>query len=418
MNTPIPNRFLAIGVSCALLLCSLVSSAAAQIYDKGAAREAACAREPTEAQEEICLDRDLTRKDGALNEVYAELRKLMTRSDFSNLRIEQRAWLKVRNRCGRNTQCLRYAYTDRLAELEQMAENLSHPNKSHVEIGCDGPNQTYENGRCVILAAIGSNPADGWVWSMSARNERSNRGRYTVRLRYAIPETDAIAFEAICDAGSSGTSASTMVSADTSGQTDGAAVNFIFDVDGRAFRQTGSYYGTNAEFGISGILFDPDFNDPIWEAMASGQELTVRVSGRQPTRLALRGSGKATRDFIGECKAISTATRQYNPPSQANASSCDAFGQLKSKRSDTPVTLTFVNRTGSYRSVMWLNFEGQPVEYANLNPGQQFSVNTYLTHPWMFTDGPGNCIEIFLPNANTTRFEIRRESPAFGPGND
>lgn len=401
-----------------LAALSLGAPSFAQGFDKAAAREAACAQEPNAAQEEICLDRDLTRKDGALNEVYADLRKLMSRDDFARLRREQRAWLKVRNRCGSNTRCLRDIYTDRLAELEQMAENLSNSGKSHVEIGCDGPGQVYRDGRCFNQAAavIGSNPADGWTWGMTAQNEVNNRGRYTVRLRFGIPETDALAFEAICDAGSSGYSASTKIGYDTTGRTEGATINFSVSIDGRPFRYSGAYYGTQAEYGISGILFNPDFNDPMWEAMAGGQQLAVQVDNGPVTALSLRGSGKPARDFISECKAISSSGRHQ--ATNTAKPSCDAFGQLKSKRSDTPVSLTFINRTDSYRSVMWLNFEGQPVEYANLNPGETFSVNTYLTHPWMFTDGPGNCIEIYLPNQNTSSFDIRQKSPAFGPGND
>ncbi|MCP4248891.1 MAG: hypothetical protein GY778_17750, partial [bacterium] len=98
--------------------------------------------------------------------------------------------------------------------------------------------------------------------------------------------------------------------------------------------------------------------------------------------------------------------------------SCKQSGKVKSRESSAPVTVTFVNRTGSYRGVMWIDFKGQPVEFANLDAGQSYTAKTYLTHPWMFTDGPGNCIDIFMPRAGLMRFEITAASPAFGPGND
>ena len=63
---------------------------------------------------------------------------------------------------------------------------------------------------------------------------------------------------------------------------------------------------------------------------------------------------------------------------------------------------------------MWINFEGMPVDYA----GQSYTQTTYLTHPWMFTDGLGNCIEMFMPQKGVSRFEITVPNPAFGPDND
>ena len=55
-----------------------------------------------------------------------------------------------------------------------------------------------------------------------------------------------------------------------------------------------------------------------------------------------------------------------------------------------------------------------PVDYA----GQSYTQTTYLTHPWMFTDGLGNCIEMFMPQKGVSRFEITVPNPAFGPDND
>ena len=78
------------------------------------------------------------------------------------------------------------------------------------------------------------------------------------------------------------------------------------------------------------------------------------------------------------------------------------------------MTVTFINRSGAHLSVMWINFKGRPVSYADLDDGQSYTVKTFLTHPWMFTDGPGNCMEMFMPKRGVRRFEIRANSPAFG----
>ena len=100
--------------------------------------------------------------------------------------------------------------------------------------------------------------------------------------------------------------------------------------------------------------------------------------------------------------------------SEAQAASCANFGKVKSKNSNTPVTVTFVNRSGEYRSVMWVDFNGNLVNYANLNPGQRYQINTYVTHPWVFTDGPGNCVEMFLPRKGVSKFNIRKKSTGAG----
>jgi uncharacterized protein len=97
---------------------------------------------------------------------------------------------------------------------------------------------------------------------------------------------------------------------------------------------------------------------------------------------------------------------------------CAGQGRLKSLNSNTPITITFVNKSKSYRGVMWLDFGGTPVTYINLNPGQSYTQKTFLTHPWMFTDGPGNCMEIYQPKSGDTRFEITAASPAFRSDED
>ena len=77
----------------------------------------------------------------------------------------------------------------------------------------------------------------------------------------------------------------------------------------------------------------------------------------------------------------------------AQAAGCS---KAKSQNSNTPVTVTFYNKSGEYRGVMWADFKGKWVSYANLEPGQSYTVNTFATHPWVFTDGPGNCIEMWV----------------------
>ena len=99
---------------------------------------------------------------------------------------------------------------------------------------------------------------------------------------------------------------------------------------------------------------------------------------------------------------------------EAQAAFCST--NVKSKNSNTPVKVTFVNKSGAFRGVMWADFNGKLVPYANLQPGQSYTVNTFATHPWVFTDGPGNCVEMWVARAGVSKFNITAK--ASGSGGD
>ena len=51
-------------------------------------------------------------------------------------------------------------------------------------------------------------------------------------------------------------------------------------------------------------------------------------------------------------------------PTAAEADFCS--NTVRSKNSNTPVTVTFVNKSGEYRGVMWADFKGKLVPYAKI----------------------------------------------------
>lgn len=81
--------------------------------------------------------------------------------------------------------------------------------------------------------------------------------------------------------------------------------------------------------------------------------------------------------------------------------SCKKLWKIKSQNSNTPTTITFINNSGLIRDILWLDFKGQPKNYASLNNGEQVTLQTFMTHPWMVTNGPGDCINIVLPRAGS-----------------
>lgn len=77
--------------------------------------------------------------------------------------------------------------------------------------------------------------------------------------------------------------------------------------------------------------------------------------------------------------------------------SCAGRSKLHSRKSDAPAKITFVNKSGMDRAILWLDFEGNPKTYADLKPGEERTFDTYVTHPWMVADRPGNCLRIYMP---------------------
>ncbi len=93
------------------------------------------------------------------------------------------------------------------------------------------------------------------------------------------------------------------------------------------------------------------------------------------------------------------ASAQVPSSARAGMRSCAERSGLRSEHSREPTKLTIVNKSGMYRALMWIDFKGQFKDYGGMNSGQQKTIDTFRTHPWMVTDGPGNCIQIIMPAA-------------------
>jgi hypothetical protein len=79
--------------------------------------------------------------------------------------------------------------------------------------------------------------------------------------------------------------------------------------------------------------------------------------------------------------------------------SCSERGSLRSLKSTEPTKITFVNKSGMYRGIVWMNFKGGFQDFGGLNSGESKTIDTFRTHPWMITTGPGDCLQIILPSA-------------------
>lgn len=258
--------------------------------------------------------------------------------------------------------------------------------------------------------------AQNFVWSSSAYNDPGNKGRYTAHLTQGVPETDNQHFHASCSPGSGGAFAPTVIAYNFGSLLPGQRVTVKFYQNGReVYQKAGETYVSKTEEGVSGILFRPSVDDHLWKILSRGTYIRYEVNALGKAGMHLHGSTRAIRKFQRECRSIVSASNaggsfddsDNEENNVASARSCDKFGRTKSRDSRVPVTVRFVNKSGAHRSVMWIDYKGQPVHYKDLNPGESYSQQTYVGHPWMFTDGPGNCKEMFVPKRGSKRFNIR-----------
>lgn len=80
--------------------------------------------------------------------------------------------------------------------------------------------------------------------------------------------------------------------------------------------------------------------------------------------------------------------------------------ELRSLNSDIVSHVCFKSTTTRRVDLFWINFEGGRVKYKTFEPGEQYFINTFVTHPWIFRDADtcaiihGNNEEIFMPEEN------------------
>jgi len=257
------------------------------------------------------------------------------------------------------------------------------------------------------------------------RNLHEDPFRTRLVLVYGVPETDNVQAVATCRIGNSGTYATLDLGAQIGSLQENQSIDVQFSA--RGFNRVVSASVSRArEEGVSGVSIPLQLDYPVWQAIRAKSVLYYNLTGFTAATLDLNGSNAPTRRFLRDCREMPKPGSANAPGSEPKTAgdgarndprwaTCDAYRGQRSRNSDVPVTVNSRNQSGATRGVMWIDFNGRPVEYANLAPGQTFAINTYMTHPWMFTDGPGNCIEMFMPQPGVTSFAITAPNRNFGP---
>jgi VHL beta domain len=255
----------------------------------------------------------------------------------------------------------------------------------------------------ITCACAAAKPAlaENFVWQSS--------GGKQPQLVFGIPESDGALFVATCK---SPKAIDVQVATDVAGLTDGEDVDVGFR--GRRFNHTSTatVIGINAEVGITGAAFRISAGDSFWAGLIKQGTVKYGVAGFNPTTMKFGEDREEIQSFLDTCTGRVKVSA--DPPQSPPNDNCDSISQLRSRNSKQPVTITFVNRTGEFRSLMWIDFDGRPQDFGGLNPGEKKTINTFVTHPWMMTDGPGNCQEVFLPQRGETRFNITAEGGGGG----
>jgi hypothetical protein len=96
---------------------------------------------------------------------------------------------------------------------------------------------------------------------------------------------------------------------------------------------------------------------------------------------------------------------------------CSIEPTLKSLEGNVTTSVQFQNQTTGTGNVYvyWINYAGQRVFYNSLTPNQSYVQQTYLTHPWVVTDGANNCLGIWLPTESPDTAFITGSVAALGP---
>ncbi len=279
----------------------------------------------------------------------------------------------------------------------------------------------------VDSGADGAAPSeDGLIWMFSQFQD--DKGIDTSVLYFSVPETDNVQFSAACSA--KDPTPRVILSADVSRLKNGAAASVRFLASGFDATIKGKVRLSESGEGQDGIDMAVGTGDPLWQTFGVRNAMNYSVQGQAPLRLPLSGVQEPLGNFLRDCArfangaggAVGDATQLFaggadgGSPNTAGATadSCAALDGVVSKNGGKTVAVEFVNRTDEYRVLLWIDFDGTPVEYTQLEAGQSFQVETSSAHPWMVTDGPGNCIEKFMPKPGKSQILISRKSPGFG----
>ncbi len=264
------------------------------------------------------------------------------------------------------------------------ASVLAGPNLPNLGPNSSGPDSLY------------SNSPDGLTWQVY-RHLFSNQIDTRITLSRAMPGTELVQFTAGCLLGSGTTSIeaslSTGIGDRSEGQTD--QLHYV-DGNGTAHVIPVSVSGSALGRGSQGVEITAEITDPFWQTLGAGGVMTYGLPGQEMRSMPLDRAADLVRYMITACGSVADPTGA-TPSVPAPTVTCDNVLGMASRNNDVPQQMTFTNYTFGLRSLFQIDHTGQPIHMADLGLNSSITFNSFLTHPWMVTDGHGTCLEAMVP---------------------
>ena len=118
--------------------------------------------------------------------------------------------------------------------------------------------------------------------------------------------------------------------------------------------------------------------------------------------------------------AVEKEVKVAGPPDDVEVSGCHVYqgtkaskqiGTIKSITWDTPILIKFENKSSQKVGVYWIDYQGKPVFYNNLEAGRSYEQHSFVTHPWAIykADGTIQLIEVVeekVPKNSRFNFDL------------
>ncbi|WP_457939673.1 MliC family protein [Mesorhizobium sp. 10J20-29] len=235
----------------------------------------------------------------------------------------------------------------------------------------------------------------------------------------SVPETDNAMVDGRCRAGQPDLTFGAAVG----GKIEGAPLDIEFFAEDFRRSYSGVVSGTRQEQGVGGVAIDLPVEDPLWATLKRRQSIAYRSGGHSVT-LPLKGSASAIGGFLRDCEALAERAKTNGSPAPPERevesfdplwTTCEMLAVPHTELPERPVSVKFVNATDAHRGVLVIGPNGQPEQRADLDPGQSLSAESFFNQLWMFTDGPGNCLEMYRALPGVELFKITARNGYFGP---
>lgn len=138
-----------------------------------------------------------------------------------------------------------------------------------------------------------------------------------------------------------------------------------------------------------------------------GHTLGLNHDGDDPKEVMRYGYTNIKNSYLSK----SNIEKIKNNPANSKWIDCNKVAprvkaKLYSIESKTQSRMKFYNHTLQVRKIYWIDFDGYLVLYAILKPSDEFSVKTFLTHPWLVTDEHDQPLDIHYSKPGEKAVEI------------